>query len=175
MIGSNNMYVVGTKPTINLSKDPAQDSLTNGNVILGDITVAADAAGKLALNNIPLTIVGNNATVTAITVLTANGSTLSISGVGADATTSLTAINFVNSTNGAYKISAGQSVTFQVTGNVTGFSTNNGGTVSLGLGDASLFSWNDVAGSKTGAPVASSTMTAAHLYNYPVGTVSVSY
>jgi hypothetical protein len=53
-VAANTMTLVGTKPTVGLVA--SNDSLVNGLVKVADVTVAADAAGDVKVQNIPINV-----------------------------------------------------------------------------------------------------------------------
>jgi hypothetical protein len=149
-----NHVLVASKPTITM----AQTSTTgfgNGTVKIGEFTIAADAAGDIAVKAIPITVsVAGAGTTTAGSIelrdkdgnaVIAGSNALNGSGT------------FTLST--ARPISKGTSETYSVYGTFSGVSGNSGTqSVTFGLGTKNSFQWNDISGAVnniTGVPMAS--------------------
>jgi hypothetical protein len=164
---SNTMTVVGSKPTVSLAAPSG--SLTTGTVPIASVTVTADAAGSIRLNNLPISV------ATSGTVSIAGGSSVLVY-INGTQYTSVSGNTFTGSgntvtstitfTNG-YTIPAGQSVTFTLYATIGG-SLGSAGTsaVSVQITPQASFTWTDINGN-----VAS--ITGTSIANFPTTTVSL--
>ena len=175
MVPSNSFNLVGSAPTVTLAAAPAGTKLTAATVIIGQVTVSANAAGNVVLDNLPVSLSANNASVTVNTILavdsvtgvTANGS--SVNGAINTNGTATSTIAFTTDNN----IAAGTSKTYniEVTVSAVGNSTNGNPSVSFGLGNATLLTFKDINGNADNLPGKVGSIT--YLSNYPVNTVSI--
>lgn len=163
-VASNYMTVVGTIPTVSLAA--AGGSLTTGTIKIGSVVVTADAAGQAVVTALPIAV-STSGTVTlasssSVVVKDTNGGTIATTDTGFTST-GLDTITFT----GGYTIAAGTSKTFDIYATIGG-SVGTGGSsrVTLGMGAAASFLWNDVNGNVTG-------ITGSAIYNYPNVTVSL--
>ena len=157
---SNTMVLVGSKPSITVSGT----TVGGGNKTLAFITVSADAAGQVNLQNLPLSITtsGSSGQVTGTTTVYVNGNLVTgVTGGIAAVGTGSTGTGTLTFSGDGYPIAPGSSVTFEIRATITG-SFNNGDMVQTGLGASNLFVWQDVNGNAT--------TTGASVYNYPVTT-----
>ena len=191
-VGGTTITLVGSKPNIVIT--PATTGLTAGtDVLLGTVTVTADNTGDIAIASIPLNISisqgssgPGNATIVANSLkLTDNNdallSTLTATNLSSTSTATSTEV-FGSATSTHYRISAGQSKTFEIRGTITG-SFGTSASVSVGLGAATQFTWDDINGNNidtvsTGGVISVTApqtvaLTGALLYSYPTGSVSV--
>jgi hypothetical protein len=166
-VASNGMVLVGSKPTVELVA-PTSNVLANGSQILGSIKITANNAGKIDLRNVAMRIATSGATVTDITVWDKRKNAAV---AAADATTTINGISFINATNGLYKLAAGESVTFEISGTVSGLDNNTGGSVTLSAGTNTNFLWVDRAGTILGGSDVN--MTGAYIVDYPTNSVNV--
>lgn len=153
---SAGMLVVASKPTLT-SAGANLSGLVNGNVKVGEVTVAADAAGAVEVSQVAWTVTPT----TGVTVTTAElresgsvvaGATCTIAGVCTFAT--------------GYQIAAGTSKTFSLHTVVAGVAGTSGtASVSTSV-TAAGFLWNDVNGGATGL---NGTLTT----NFPTNSYSV--
>lgn len=143
-VAANTMTLVASVPTVKkTSTGVSVNPGTTAGVKIGTITVSADAKGDVTVFSLPYSVSATNV------IVKANGTNVtSISG-----TASATSTDFAS----GYRISAGNSVTFDIYGDV-----NNGGSSAASydvtLGAAANFKWSDVidgitsaASAKTGA------------------------
>jgi hypothetical protein len=141
------MTLVGSKPTVSAAK-PAT-VVAAGNVEAIDVTVAADAAGNITLNTLPITVTPSNAAMgtsaNTIIVKDANNTTVATTNTAFGSSAGgATTITFT----GGYTIQGGQSQTFKVYVPVATTTPSGVNSVSLSTVTASgsNFSWTDVAG-----------------------------
>ncbi len=158
------MNLVGSKPILTMVD--SSDTLINGQVKLGSVTVAADAKGDLKLTTLPLSV------TTTGNVLVTTG-TLVVKNAATGATVATTDNTLVTTTTGAtdtvtitftsdYLISTGNSVTFDIYNDVsavTGGPAANAIATKLGVNTS--FTWKDTAGNS------SSAIDGSKIYNYP--------
>ena len=163
-------------------------------VLLGTVTVTADNGGDIALSEIPLSvtvsagtgspvIVAGTNSHAGIILTDTNGVSLGTDGStftarNSSGTTSATATEvFGSATANHYRISAGTSKTFEIHADLTGSTFGPSSTVSVSLGGAANFVWDDINGanisnvSTTGGYT--SGLTGQALYTYPSGSVSI--
>lgn len=157
---SNTMTLVATLATV--KKTSSGTYLGTGStsgVKIGTVTISADAKGDVVVSTVPfsLSLPTGGSVATSTIIVKANGTSLAgTSGFVAPLTTT-SGFNF--GTTG-YRISAGQSVVFDVYGDVTGVTT--AGNADISLGAASSFSWSDVVNStgiSTSGPLTGSLLT----------------
>jgi len=165
---STNLFtIVGSKPTLSISNPTSAKVGPGGVVEVAKVTVSADSAGPIKVNEIPLSMITTgNGSVSALS-LKVGGSNIALSSGGAvsvgtsTATTSLVI-------DGGYEISAGSSVTFSIYAD-TSLSQQNStpDTLRTSFGASFDFVWTDVNG---GAQV-----TGEMIYNFPSNSAIVSY
>lgn len=149
-LSSNTMTLAASVPTVKkTSNGVSVNTGVTTNVKIGTITVSADAKGDVTMFSLPYSV-----SATSSIVVKANGT--DVTTLGAGVTVSATSTNFAT----GYRISAGNSVTFDIYGTI-----NNGGSSSsnydVSLGSSSLFFWSDIVDGATSA--ASSTAKTATL------------
>ncbi len=171
-VASNSQDLVASAPTVTLAG--VNNLLTSGTVIIGQVTVSANSAGNIVLDNLPITVSANNATITSSTVLAVDSATSqqagTLTGFAVNANSSATGTIAFSTDN---NISAGTSKTYniEVVVNAIGNSTNGTPSISLGLGNASLFTFNDVNGGVNN--IAGAKAGNVYLSNYPTTSVSI--
>ncbi len=163
---SNEIFIVNSKPVVTLNS--VTDKLTNNTTRVGQLTVAADANGAITLEQVPLTF----STTTGITfgsnavVLKDGGSTINTTSGTINGSTGAATVVIT----GGYKISAGQTKTFDIyvtPSGVTG--TSGSASVSVALSsNAANFLWDDTDGTSSGLG-----LHGTNIYNFPSNTVSV--
>ncbi len=163
--------LVASKPVITFAQT-STSGLTNGNVKLGEVTIAADADGDVEVGQLPISITGAGATAPEfqnVMVKDSSGSVVIVGTLGTNGTTVLNttaatsvAGNFVFST--PRKIAKGTSETYTIYGTVSQV-TGAANTVSVtsALGAAGSFLWNDVVGG-------GSNIQGTAIYSYPTNT-----
>jgi len=169
--------LVGSKPNLSLASSGTTPTATS-DLLLGTVTVAADNTGDVYIKQIPLQLSINSGTsgtanITSVKLTDTNDVTLA-------AFTPGTCTAAANSSSGNcletwtagsyYRISAGQSKTFEVRATIAG-SFGTSASVSFGLGTSSTFLWGDVNGGATASTGA--TLTGQALYSYPNSSVSI--
>jgi hypothetical protein len=163
-VASPYMTLVSTKPTVALASSGS--TLVGGTVKVARVTVSADAAGDLNLKNLPLSLtIGSGSSGTAtftgkVAIKDTNGNTITTTGGDVSSTSATTTVSF-----GGYQIPAGTSVAFDVYVTTTG-AIGTGANLTLGLGTASLFTWDDVNGNIPN-------IAGTYIANYPSDTVSI--
>jgi hypothetical protein len=151
--------LVASKPTVVLAASSGS-GLANGNIKIGEFTIAADAAGDIKLEQIPVVV--SSSTGVAITA-----GTLELR----DYTGSV-ALSNVNSLNGSgvFTFSVPRTIAKSTTETYTVYTTLTGVsgpastvTESFSLGAKSSFKWTDVSGGQAG-------ITGTAINSYPTGT-----
>jgi hypothetical protein len=161
-VASNVMVLVGSKPTVSVASSGDTGA---GFKAIARITVSADQAGQINLQNLPLSIITTSGSTVNSLAVYVNGA--AVSGVtGAFNVATGTTATGTLAFSGGYPIAAGQSVVFNVMANITG-SYNAGDSVQTALGSNGLFIWQDVNGNAT--------TTGVKIYNYPTGAASVTF
>ncbi|MBU6370707.1 MAG: peptidoglycan-binding protein [Patescibacteria group bacterium] len=173
-ISSNTMKLVATKPTVTVST-PAGATLA-GTTEVADVTVSADAAGDINLDQLPVTIAANGGSLSIGTqtvgvydqnnsLVTQATGTIAVSN-NANATVY---ISFLNGVSTGYRIPAGTSQTFRIKVNPTNYAAT-AGTLSLAtqLASSTNFLWTDIQGNS-----AESGLTGSSIFNYPTNVSSV--
>ncbi len=166
-VPSNLMTVVGSKPTLSISNPTSTKVGAGGVVEIAKITISADPAGSIKVNEIPLSMaVSGNGSADTLS-LKVGGSNISLTSGGTisvGTTTATTSLVIA----GGYNISAGSSVTFSIYANTSLTQQNRTvDTLRTSPGDKTFFVWTDVNGDATS--------TGDMIYNYPSDTASVSY
>jgi hypothetical protein len=177
-VASNSFDLVASAPTVNLVA--VSNQVTSGTVILGQVTVSANSAGNIILDNLPLSISANNATASSETVYAVDASTGVVAGSSTPITLSqtssvtptvefTTAAGFGTDNN----IAAGTSKTYniQLKIDAVGNATNGTPSISMGMGVASSFTFKDVNGNVDNIPGATNGNT--YISNYPTTSVSI--
>ena len=129
-VAANPMTLVASLPTVKkTSTGVSINSGTTTNVKIGTMTVAADAKGDVILFQLPYSVSASNV------IVKANGTDVTqISGVASATST-------VFSTG--YRIGAGNTVTFDVYGDVVNGGSNSS-NYDVSLGSSANFKWSDV-------------------------------
>jgi hypothetical protein len=166
-VTSNAHNLVGSKPslTVDTSTHTGLNLGATENKI-GEVTIAADAAGQVKVNTLTFTV-GTSGVTSASTTnpRIADGST-TISGSSCGATGSTITCTLGTTPNG-YSIAAGQSKTFSLYAGNSGTATANVSVVSISTSLTSAgFAWDDVVGGGT-------SLTGANVYNFPTGSYSI--
>jgi hypothetical protein len=158
--------LVASKPTVSMNSSNST-GFASGNIKIGEFTVAADAAGDIKLEQIPVTVnISGAATITAGTIelRDSTGNTVIVGSGGVNGSAGLSASgNFVFNTS-TRTITKSTSETFTVYATFAGV-TGGSNTMSetFGLGAKASFLWTDVIGGQTG-------ITGAQLNTYPTAT-----
>ena len=141
LLASNQVTLAATLPVVNTVSGSGTNVGTgvSGTVKLGSITVKADAAGDVVIGTLVYTASGPG-TVTVLN-MKVDGA-IAQDKLGAIPTAGATSITFA----AGYRITAGQSKTFDLFGTVNNGGTTNGNT-SVSLGANLGFKWSDDAGS----------------------------
>jgi len=168
-IAANPMFLAGVAPIVSLVA--ATGNLGQGIVKIGSITVVAPT-GNATLVSVPVTITSSGVTLASsspdslLVKDAATGNNIIASSTAFNNTYGTSTITF----NPSYTVASGSAgKTFDIYANVTAIAGNAGtGRVALGLGDKSLFTWNDVNGGSTG-----NGLHADYILNYPNTTVSI--
>jgi hypothetical protein len=160
---SQSMSLVASKPTITVP-NTNNSGLVNAEVKIGEVTIAADAAGNIEVTQIPFNFALNGAVAPTISACriaegstTVPGSSFSACAAGA--------ANAIFAT--AQTITAGSSKTYSVYATVAGV-TGAANTVSISsnVNTPASFLWNDIIGGGVG-------LTGAAIYSYPTGSYTV--
>lgn len=167
---SNPMYLVGSKPTFTVNTTQ-QTGLNIGGVEnkIGEVTIAADAAGAIKVNNIAFNVgaTGLTAALALTNVRIADGNaTIAGSSVSSGCTTTGACVMSLGSSPNGYMIPAGTSKTFSLYGTITN-SASASVVVSVSSSvTAGTTTWDDVLGGGTN-------LTATNVYNFPTGSYSI--
>jgi hypothetical protein len=141
---AKSMVLVGSAPTVTLTGS-TNFLATNGNLIVGSVTVTANAAGKITMTSLPL-VFSTSSTVTIGPTITlvdhASGNTAGYGTLGASGVT----ITHFSDYNYA-SISAGQPEVYDVEVPVVVSGASQ--SMSMGLGNASGFGFVDVNGNSS--------------------------
>ena len=190
-VGGTTITLVGSKP--NITVNAVTNGLTAGSdVLLGTVTVTADNTGDIAIASLPINVSisagasGGSPTLSAnsLKITDNNDATLAyLTTTNISTTSTATSTNVFGSAQGNhYRISYGQSKTFEIRGTITG-SFGTSASVSVSLGSAGQFAWDDINGNNidtvstagaitvTGPQV--TPLTGSLLYAYPTGSVSI--
>jgi len=169
-VAAPQMTLVGSKPTVGATKPVTVVAAPLTEAI--DVTVAADAAGNIALNTLPITVSEANVviptTANSIVVKDANNTTVVTTNTALTATGGASTITFT----GGYTVQAGQSQTFKIFVPITSTAPSGVNSVSLStaLTSGAGFSWTDIAGGGS-TPITGTTLIPA----YPNTFTSVLY
>lgn len=158
--------LVASKPTVSLTGSSTNGFVT-GNQQIGTFTIAADAAGDIKLEAIPVTVsISGAATITAGTIelRDSTGNTVIVGTGGVNGSAGLSASGTFAFNTSFRTISKGTSETFTVWATFAGV-TGGSNTMNetFGLGAKASFLWSDVIGG--GANI-----TGAQLNTYPTAT-----
>jgi hypothetical protein len=170
-VASNLMQLVSTKPTVTINQSSAASGLSIGENKIGEVTIAADAAGNVAVKslNFDLTLSGiTTGAVSACKIVEGTSGSIAVSGSTA-ATCSTTAADFTFAGSG-YTVAAGQSRTFSVyatIGGTLGTSGQSAVASKLEAGTTGI-TWDDVNANTTGGA-----LTGANIFNYPTNSWTV--
>ncbi len=158
--------LVASKPTISMTGSNGS-GFTNGNIQIGTFTIAADAAGDIKLEAIPVTVsISGAATITAGTIelRDSTGNTVIVGTGGVNGSAGLSASGTFLFNTASRVIQKGTSETFTVWAT---FASVAGGSNTMnetfGLGAKASFLWTDTIGAVTG-------ITGAQLNTYPSST-----
>ncbi len=156
---TNSMYIAGSKPTLTVDTAQKTGLVLGAENKIGEVTVAADAAGQIKLNTVTFAISSSGITGAAFSnVRLADGNT-TISNA------TCTAAGVCTFTGG-YTIAANTSKTFSLFGKVDGTAGSSVvNSVASSVTSAGL-SWDDSLGGGTG-------LTGSNIYNFPTGSYSV--
>jgi len=162
-VPSNTMYLVASKPTVSVA---SPSSLMSDQSELIDVTVSADNAGDIVLNQLPLLIMLNGNKQPSIKqqqlIVKFDGNTLDPSTYTAKANITSGGTVTVAFTNG-FTVARGSSHTFQVFATLTGF-TGVAQSVQTKLDIPTNFKWTDVNGNVNGT---GANLDGSHLTSYP--------
>jgi len=178
-VSANNMDLVGGAPVTVTVTQSSQSTLIGGGSsnMVGKITITANSAGgNIVLSTLPLTfgsgggaVVASGSDVTLYDELTGANVTSSTLGWGLNAgASSSTTVTLTNKNT----ITAGTSRTYAVYVPVSGtFGTAPAATISLQLGAATAFTFNDVNGGLNG--IAASQGGVNFIVSYPTTSVAI--
>ena len=150
-VAANPMTLVASLPTVKkTSTGVSINSGTTTNVKIGTMTVAADAKGDVTMFQLPYSVSATNV------IVKANGTDVTtISGV-ASATSTVFA--------SGYRIGAGNTVTFDVYGDVVNGGSNSS-NYDVSLGSSANFKWSDVVDGKLTSGTSDKTGALLTTYN----------
>ncbi len=136
---SNTFDLVGSYPTVTLTS--AGNAMSAGNITVGSITVSANAGGNVTLTQVPFTVASTTG-VTADTISLVDAST------GVTAAPAATIVNNATSVpvTTDNSIAAGTSKTYNIVVHVTSTGSANTPSLSVSLGAATAFTFNDING-----------------------------
>jgi hypothetical protein len=167
---TNSMSIYGSKPSFAVNTTQ-QTGLNIGGAEnkIGEVTISADAAGSIKVNNIAFNI-GSSGLTAALAlsgVRIADGNaTIAGSSVSSGCTTTGACVMTFGASPNGYTIAAGSSKTFSLYGTVTN-SASASVVVSVSSSvTAATTTWDDTLGGATNA-------TAANVYNFPTGSYSI--
>ncbi len=179
---ANQMTLVGSKPTVAVTSTSNAGLILSANNKIGEVTVSADAAGSIKVNDIVLTVGSSSITTAAFTAIyIADGSTAittSDCGISGATITCEFADNLTNNSGSdtapaesntdsdGYLIAGGSSKTFSIYATVGGTAASSGTPTVSTTATASGFNWDDVAGNGTN-------LTGSSIYNFPATSYSV--
>ena len=169
LASSNSFDLVGSAPTVTLAS--SGNTLTTGNITVGALTVSANAAGNVTINNVPLTVATSGATasstataklqlVDSVSGQVAGVAEVNLANTNGNVTVTLTADN---------NIAAGTSKTFNIIVPISAITGTNNYSVSVGLGLATSFTFKDVNGN---ANVVGAVGSNVYISNYPTNTAT---
>jgi hypothetical protein len=168
-VASNLMQLVSTKPVVTVNQASAVTGLSLGENKIGEVTVAADAAGNVSLKtiNFDLSLSGVS-TVAGCKIVEGTSGSIAVSG-STVALCSATAADFTFGPTG-YTVQAGQSKTFSVyatIGGVLGTAGSSAVSSKLEAGTTGL-TWDDVNANTTGGA-----LNGGNVFNYPTNSWTV--
>lgn len=156
------MYIVGSKPTLSVNTTQATGLVLGAENKVGEVTIAADAAGQIKLNTI--TFATSTSGITAPTFTSprlADGNT-TISNATCAVTTSPVVCTF----SSGYTLAAGTSKTFNLYATVNGTAASSVVVSAASSVTSAGLSWDDSLGGGT-------SITGANIYNFPTGSYSI--
>jgi hypothetical protein len=164
---SNPMYIVGSKPTLTVNTTQQTGLVLGAENKIGEVTVAADAAGQINLNTIVFSVSASGITSpTSASPRLADGNTTIANAVCTPSASTALPASITCTFTGGYSLTANTSKTFSLyttVGGTAGASVVN--SVSASVSSAGL-SWDDSVGGGTG-------LTGANIYNFPTGSYSI--
>jgi len=169
-VSSNAMNLVGSKPSFTVNTTQ-QTGLNIGGVEnkIGEVTIAADAAGAIKVNNIAFNVgaTGLTAALALTNVRIADGNaTIPGSSISSGCTTTGACVMTLGATPNGYMIPAGTSKTFSLYGTITN-SASASVVVSVSSSvTAGTTTWDDVTGGGTN-------LASTNVYNFPTGSYSI--
>jgi hypothetical protein len=156
---TNSMYIVGSKPTLTVNGTQQTGLVVNAENKVGEVTIAADAAGQVKVNTVTFAVTSTNLGSPTYTFRLADGNT-TIS--NATCTTSA-----VCTFTGGYAIPAGSSKTFSLYGTMSSGVPVASTVVSVSSSVTTAgFNWDDSLGGGT-------SLTGANIYNFPTNSYSI--
>lgn len=164
-VASNGMQLVASKPVLSVNNTTVS-GLGNTEVKIGEVTVAADAAGALKVNTVVFDVT-NSGALTVSSIRIADGTT-TVSGsscpgtAAANTTTSITCT--LGTTPNGYTVAAGTSKVLNLYGTAAGV-TGTSGSMSVS-GKVTGITWDDINGGGTN-------LNGSAIYNFPTGSYSV--
>jgi hypothetical protein len=156
---ANPMYIYASKPTLTVDTAQKTGLVLGAENKVGEVTVAADAAGQIKVNAIKFALSTSGITLPVWTaVRIADGSTT----VNNSSCTTAGLCTFT----GGYTISAGGSKTLSLYATNSGSATASTTQIESASVDPANLSWDDLVGGATA-------QTGANLYNFPTGSYSI--
>ena len=159
---SREMILVGSKPTVIIDSIQKTGLVLGAENKIGEVTIAADAAGGIKVNLIPFSLNTSGIDTPEFTSMriaegnvTITGSSCTLSGM----------CSFGNSPDG-YVIPAGTSKTFSLYGTVTGTATASTVVTVSSSVIAPVFTWEDMVGGGIG-------WLGTPIYNFPTNSYSI--
>jgi hypothetical protein len=158
---SSNYFIVGSKPSLAVNSTQQTGLVLGAENKIGEVTVSADAAGKVTLTQIQFATSTTGITSPVISSPRITDGSTNVSG----ASCAVSGVN-INCTMGGFEIGAGTSKTFGLYATVSGTAVAST-VVSVGTAlTTGGFTWNDVIGGGTG-------ITGANIYNFPTASYSI--
>jgi hypothetical protein len=158
--------LVASKPTVSMTSSSGTGFLS-GNIKIGEFTVAADAAGDIKLEAIPVTVtISGAATITGGTIelRDSTGNTVIVGTGGVNGSAGLSASGTFSFNTAFRTIAKGTSETFTVWATFAGVAGgSNTMSETFGLGAKASFLWTDTIGGVAN-------ITGAQLNTYPSAT-----
>lgn len=170
-LASNGMQIVASPVAITtVAAGQVATGLVAGNENkIGEVTVAADAAGNVRVNDVVFTTSFSGVTTGTLTAAriadgsqTVTGSACTVAGSAPTFTVTCEFGSASNTDSDGYSVAAGTTKTFSLYANVGGtFGSSGQSSVTSALSsDKTLFSWDDVAGGATN-------LNATNVFSYP--------
>lgn len=166
---TNSMSIVGSKPTFTVSSSQQTGLVVGAENKIGEVTISADAAGQIKINNIAFNIAesGFTGANTYSGARIADGNTtISGSSVSSGCTAAGACVMTLGTTPNGYTIAAGQSKTFSLYATVAGTPTASSVTSISTSVTAGTTTWDDSIGGATN-------QTASSVYNFPTNSYSI--